>query len=386
MKAALLAGLLVTQEAACSARHTSPQKTEPVKVALQTTPAPAASPAASRVAAPAANAASCVGGTPSALNAAAIKVGPAPLALSAGPGLWLADETSALLSATPDASWSEGELTWAGPNRVTRAVTLARVPKALRAWLGRPVRVLGANGAVCETRLQRFLVRAQITPDARTAEHWEGCADGPAVPAGTIAKDIWRLSASAGRSLIAEFSASCKGALLAVDPDLPMPAIAAPEPASAEDGASAISAFRQLPEYAQIQARFQTEQPDASGSWDDREARRGISSLTLPGRAPLYVVSVEVGTGCTGFSASLSALWAGAGPAVAVAAIDDRRLSPSAIVDLDGAGNVLLGPDGPLAARSVLRPRRSGPNAEKIDVTRYERVFLLSAPFFPGPC
>jgi len=108
------------------------------------------------------------------------------------------------------------------------------LPKTLRAWLGRPVKVLGATGAVCETRLQRFAIRAQVTPDPRTAEHWEGCADGPAMPPETIAQEIWRLSAAAGgRTLIAEFSAPCKGALIAVDPNLPEPAIAATEPATA---------------------------------------------------------------------------------------------------------------------------------------------------------
>ena len=321
------------------------------------------------------------------LNAADLKPGPAAKPFSARPGVWLADENSALLSATPEASWAEGPVTISAPNSATRAVTLARVPQALRAWLGRPVKVLGANGAVCETRLQRFLIRARITPDLRTAEHWEGCAEGPAIPPETIASEVWRVTASAGRTLIAEFSAPCQGALLAVDPDLPGLAIAAPEPASAEVGAEAMAAFRQLPEYAQIQSRFHAEHPDLDGAWDDREARRSISSLALPGRTPLFVVSVEVGSGCKGFSASLSALWGQGGPGSTLTAIDNRRLTPSAIVDLDGTGGqVLLGPDGPFSARSVLRPKPNAENAKNVDVTRYERVFLLSVPYLPGPC
>ena len=364
---------------ACTAHKAPPQKTEPPKAL---TASLIASSAPSAAAVP--SAASCAEATAPRLNTADLKIGPTAKPFSVRPGLWIADESSALLSATADSSWAEGPIAIGGGNSATRAVNMARVPKALRAWLGRPVKVLGANGAVCETRLQRFLIRAQITPDLRTAEHWEGCAEGPVVPAETIANEVWRVTASAGRSLIAEFSAPCKGALLAVDPDLPAPAIAAPEPASAEVGAEAMTAFRQLPEYAQIQARFRVEHPELEGAWDDREAKRSISALTLPGRTPLFVVSVEVGSACKGFSAGLSALWGGGGPSSALTAIDNRRLTPSAIVDLDGTGGqVLLGPDGAFAARSVLRPKA---NADKIDVTRYERVFLLSVPYFPAPC
>jgi hypothetical protein len=298
--------------------------------------------------------------------------------LRAQPGLWLADENSALLDAKPDPAWADGPLTLTGSgSSATRSVALARLPKPLRSWLGRPVKVLGASGAVCETRLQRFALRAQVTPDPRTAEHWEGCADGPALPPEAIAKEIWRLSAGGGRTLIAEFSAPCKGALLAVDPNLPAPAIAAPEPATAEVGAAVLSAFRQLPAYAALQTRFHAEHPDQDGAWDDRDARRNVSKLVLPGRAELLFVSVETGSGCAGFSASLSALWEAGptGPSKVLTAIDNRRLNPSAIVDFDGRGaSLLLGPDGPLQMRSVLR------------AGSYERSFLSDVPYFAGPC
>ena len=309
------------------------------------------------------------------LDVKALEIGPKPQALATRPGTWLADESSALLSATPDPSWAEGALSVASRNRATRGVAMARLPKALRAWLGRPVRVLGASGTVCETRLQRFLIRAEISPDLRTAEHWEGCADGPAIPPQAIAEEVWRLSERSGRTLIGEFSAPCKGALFAVDPDLPTPAIAAPRPASAEGGAALMTAFRLLPAYARVQARFHTEQPAAEGAWDDHDARSSVSTLELPGRAPLSFVSVEVGSGCSGFSASLSAVWTSDGSGWALQSIDDRRITPSAIVDLDGSGGVvLLGPDGPFHARSVLRP------------PSYARTFLSSVPFLPGPC
>jgi hypothetical protein len=305
-------------------------------------------------------------------------------ALSPKPGLWLADEHYALLSAAPEASWAEGAPSFAAPDSALRAVALARLPKSLRAWLGRPVRVLGANGAVCDTRLQRFAVRAQITPDPTTAEVWDGCAEPPLAPA-AIAERIWRSAAVSGRTLVAEFSAPCKGALLAVDPDLPVPLIRAPEPASAELGQRALSDFQKLPAYAELQARFKTEQPEAEGAWDDHDARRGVWSLTLPGHAPLLFVSVEVGTPCSKFSGSLSALWQDAGPAsltllATPPALDTRRLTPSAVIDLDGSGNaaVLLGPDGQFAARALLARPASGGG--------YVRALLSSVPFFAAPC
>jgi hypothetical protein len=375
---ALGCGLLLALAASCRTHRASPQK--PAKaVTVQATPSATVS------AAPLASASSCSSASASAWPApiatSALKTAPksAPLSsLRAEPGLWLADENSALLSATPDPAWAEGPLTLTdGGSSATRGVALTRLPKALRSWLGRPVKVLGASGAVCETRLQRFALRAKVTPDPRTAEYWEGCAEGPAMPPETIAKEIWRLSAVGGRTLIAEFSAPCKGALLAVDPNQPAPAIAAPEPASAEVGAAVMTAFRRLPEYAALQTRFRAEHPDLEGAWDDREARRSVSKLALPGRPELLFVSVETGDNCAGFSASLSALWeAGpSGPSKVLAAIDNHRLTPSAIVDLDDRGSsLLLGPDGPLQTRSVLRPGS------------YERSFLSHVPYFAGPC
>jgi len=317
---------------------------------------------------------------PAPIELSALKIAPktAPLSpLREQPGLWLAEENSALLSATPDPNWADGPLNLTpGGSSATRGVAMTRLPKALRSWLGRPVKVLSARGAVCETRLQRFAIRAQVTPDPRTAEHWEGCAEGPAMPPETIAKEIWRLSAIGGRSLIAEFSAPCKGALLAVDPNLPAPPIAAPEPASAEVGAAVMGAFRTLPAYAALQTRFRAEHPELDGAWDDRDARRSISSLALPGRAEILFVSVETGSNCAGFAASLSALWEAGpnGPAKVLTAIDNHRLTPSAIVDFGDGGSLLLGPDGPLQMRSVLR------------AVSYQRSFLADVPYFEGPC
>ncbi len=307
-------------------------------------------------------------------------------ALSARPGLWLADEQYALLSAAPDASWVEGNPVYVGHGAAAKGVAMNRLPKALRAWLGRPVRVLGANGAVCDTRLQRFLVRAEITPDPATAEIWDGCAEPPLAPA-AIADDIWRSAPISGRTLVAEFSAPCRGALLAVDPDLPAPLIAAPQPASAELGERALAAFRQLPAYADIQTRYKAEQPDAEGAWEDHDARRGVWSLRLAAHASLVFVSVEAGTRCAKFSGSLSALWAESRDSTSTElnlllvpkALDEQRMTPSAVVDLDASGNpaVLLGPDGQFAARALLsRPSAAG----------YNLVLLSSVPFFAGPC
>ena len=380
---ALGCALLATQTLACHTRSAPPSKP---KLARQASVSPQPSVSATAVASASAlgSASACApakastGLTPIALSS--LKTAPPSAALSplrAEPGLWLADEKSALLDPKPNPAWADGPLTLAGDNSATRGVSLTRLPQALRAWLGRPVKVLGASGAVCETRLQRFALRAQITPDPRTAEHWEGCADGPPIPPATIAEEIWRLSAVGGRQLIAEFSAPCKGALLAVDPNLPAPAIAAPEPAAAEVGAAVMAAFRRLPAYAALQARFRTEHPELEGAWDDRDARRSVSRLSLPGGPELLFVSVEAGTGCAGFSASLSALWQAGpeGPSKVLTAIDNRRLTPKAIVDFDGSGgSLLLGPDGPLQMRSVLR------------AGSYQRSFLSDVPYFPEPC
>jgi hypothetical protein len=305
--------------------------------------------------------------------------------LSASPGLWLADERFAFLSTAPDPKWAEGAPSYAGDNAATSGVALPRLPKALRAWLGRTVRVLGESGVVCETRLQRFAIWAQISPDLATAEVWEGCADHAPAPE-TIARDIWRLSSVEGRSLIAEFSAPCKGALFAADPDLQAPAIAAPQPAAAELGTAALAAFRELPAYARIQEHFKAGSPGAEGAWEDRQGHRSVWSLDLPGRPPLVFVSVTAGSGCASFSASLSALWevrdGGPNTLLTLLAVpnaeDDGRLTPRALIDLGASGgaSLLLGPDGPYAARSLLARTASG----------YRQTLLTSVPFFGHPC
>jgi hypothetical protein len=319
------------------------------------------------------------------------------VALSETVGPWLADEHFATLSATPEASWAEGDASYAGENSAVRAVSLARLPKAIRAWLGRPVRVLGANGAVCETRLQRFALRARITPDLPTAEVWEGCAEGTSQSPARIAADIWRLSRIGGRSLVAEFASPCKGALLAVDLNLPAPPIAAPEPAPAELGAAALQAFRKLPAYTALDERFKLENPTAEGAWEDHDARRSVWTVTLPTQPALVFVSVEAGAGCASFSGGLSALWRvdgsehGAAPVLSLLSVpdaeDDHRLTPSAIVDFGDGPELLLGPDGLYAARSVLRAARRGTHDPGLAKgAPFARTLLSSVPFFAGPC
>lgn len=398
-----LGGLVALAISACQARpdaRANPQK-EAVKAAASspatgdtTPPTESALPsAASAPATPIPSASALSGPSCAAPEAAApaavLRNAPGPvLPLSTRVGLWLADEQYAILSGSPQATWADGAPTYAGQNTVLRSVAVARLPKALRAWLGRPVRVLGAAGVMCETRLQRFAVRAQVTPDRASAEVWDGCAEPP-VASAVIAQRIWDLSARSGRQLVAEFSAPCRGALLAVDPDLPAPLVAAPEPASAELGERALLEFRKLPAYARIQASFKAEHPNAEGQWDDHEAHRSVWTMRLAGHVPLLFLSVEVGPGCaqTPFSASLSALWAeNAAPAglslLAVPeALDDRRLTPRALLDLEADGNteLLLGPDGRFAARALLVP-------PKARATSWTKVLLGSVPFFVGPC
>jgi len=109
-----------------------------------------------------------------------------------------------------------------------------------------------------------------------------------------------------------------------------------------------------------------------------------VSSLALPGKPTFLFVSVEAGSGCASFSASLSALWEvhenGEKAALTLLAVpsaeDDKRLTPRALVDLgaDGGAALLLGPDGLYQARSLLAITRD----------RYRRTLLTSVPFFAG--
>ncbi|HEY4104030.1 MAG TPA: hypothetical protein VGM44_09065 [Polyangiaceae bacterium] len=301
--------------------------------------------------------------------------------LAKNTGVWLAEERFAILSTVPAPSWSDGAPSFVGENTAQSQVALTRLPRALQVWLGHPVRVLGERGTVCETRLQRFAIRAQISPNLATAEVWDGCGEEHEQLPSAIAREIWSLSANEGRTLIAEFSTPCKGALFAVDPDLPMPAIAAPRPAPAELGQAALDALRKLPTYQTTQARFRAEHADADGAWDDHDAKRGVWLLELPTHAALVFASVEAGAGCANFSASVSGLWeTGEGSELRLLAEprarDDHRLTPRAFADFGGGLELLLGPDGVYQARSLLVRTAAG----------YDQRQLTSVPFFAGPC
>lgn len=387
---ALLCGFLHAMLGACHGRSAA-RANPPIERSTRTVESAAAMPSAVAGSglASVTPAAACAPHAPAAPTPTLNSATGVPTPLATHLGLWLADEQHAILSATPEAAWADGAPSYAGQNTALRTVAVARLPRRLRAWLGRPVRVLGTHGTVCETRLQRFVLRARVTPDPATAEAWDGCADPPRAPA-AIAQQIWTLTAHSGRELVAEFAAPCQGAVLAVDPDLPAPAIAAPEPASAELGERALGEFRNLPAYAQIQARFKGAHPESAGAWDDREARRSVWSLRLPAHLPLVFVSTEVGPSCGAspapFSASLSALWVengATGPLTLLLvahALDDRRLTPRAVFDLGGDGSlgVLLGPDGRFSARSLLAKSHASPS--------FNQVLLSSVPFFAGPC
>jgi hypothetical protein len=163
---------------------------------------------------------------------------------------------------------------------------------------------------------------------------------------------------------------------------LTAPAIAAAEPAPAELGERAFTELRKLPAYVALQAQFKAAEPEAEGAWEDHDARRGAWVLSLPRHTPLVFVSIEAGTRCSKWSGALSALWADTGSALTLLAtpqgLDDHRLTPEAVVDLDGQGNasVLLGPDGRFAARALLGKRG----------TSYAYGVLSAVPFFVQPC
>jgi len=297
---------------------------------------------------------------------------------------FLADADGVILRTSAEQAWSSSAPRFANEETVVSDVAEPALPEIVRAQKGRRLRVHSESGAVCETKITGFKLRAQIVPHFGMRQGWRGESGEPKTPQVEIAREIWELAGQDGLVLLGEIEPKCSAPLWAEDAAAAPIALARIEKASSELGALALAALRRSPEYAATQREFEG-YPGATGPWE-RAGERAFDAWRIPRQvgSSLVVASLRAGEGCA-FSAGLTALFEQQGPRtpLVVLAIPDALRDgfehvPKAAFDADGDGSleILFGPDGFFRERSVLGKRGQ----------YHELEVLLRVPYLDCPC
>ena len=264
-------------------------------------------------------------------------------------------------------------------------VALTIAPTALgestRAWLGKSITVYAKDGQACEGSVVRFEVRVKAEPHFGMRQAWAGEDGAKKATPHEIAEQIWNIARDDERFAVAVLNHECHGvwAMTHAASFIPTSAPSAPL------RAAALSAFKALPAYRELQARFARESANAKQPWESVDGALEVVELRTAPETALLVVSARGGVSCGGFTGNLSAIWK-------VSGIDARAtLVPRGVfkdsTDLlkvhgavdqnaDGSPELLAGPDVFGDEISVLRLGASG----------YERQVLFSTSFWDCSC
>lgn len=220
---------------------------------------------------------------------------------------------------------------------MTRAVDPKRVPAAMRVWQGRKL-VAGRDGSICASEVTRLHLLA-VTEPASELGFWNGAIDP--LPARGAVLSSWNDSHV---WLVGELSDTCLGRTWVRAADLKVPATATPSVVSGQLRDHALTAFRALPAYRAVQARFR-----GAGEWEAGESGLDpVLRFDLPDRTLLtHVATVHIGR----LDEQLLAIWelrAGPQPELKLRQIATRATLPRArfglsfAMDLRGDGRVLF--------------------------------------------
>ena len=238
------------------------------------------------------------------------------------------------------------------PFDVTVPIAENAVNAAARAWLGRTVTVYAKDGKACESTVQRFEVRVKSEPHFGMRQAWDGEAGAPKSSPSEIAAQIWKTARDDERFLTGVLASECPG-VWAVTRKSPFVAAQAAAPPTR---AAAIAAFKRLPAYRELQARFARDNPGSTPTtpWETVDGALQVVEIRSSPDSALLIVAAHGGASCGGFMGNLSAIWAVSGsepalkftprgvfkdanaPLVAHGAIDQNG---------DGSLELLAGPD-----------------------------------------
>jgi hypothetical protein len=159
---------------------------------------------------------------------------------------------------------------------LTRAIDPKRVPAALRTWRGRKVSV-GLATPPCTLEVSELRVMA-VTETNRETGFWDGAVDP--LPARGAVLSTWNASHV---WLTGELSGDCAGRRWVRAADLKSPAFADQTMVSGPLCDQVLAAFRALPAYRAVQARFR-----GAGEWDAFDGGpRAVLRFDLPGHTLL---------------------------------------------------------------------------------------------------
>ena len=243
---------------------------------------------------------------------------------------------------------------------VAAAIAPTELSESTRSWLGRSVTVYAKNGATCSGAVARFELRVAAVPHFGMVQAWNGEADQPKASPAQIATEIWNIASDNERFVVGVLDEPCHGAWATAGSPAWVPAQTAP----AGLRASAILAFKALPHYRELQAKFVTENSDTTHAWEEIDGELAVVQLRPASGPTLVIVSARGGASCNAFSGGMSAIWqVAAGGALSLRQVIDTGtdlLDTHGAVDSGAGLQLLTGPDGLYDQISVLQPKASG--------------------------
>jgi hypothetical protein len=255
------------------------------------------------------------------------------------------------------------------------------LPEATRAWLGRSVVSYALDGGSCQGTVARFEVRVSAEPHFGMRQAWNGEDGAKKATPKEIAHAIWDMARDDERFVVAVLDHECKGIWAATHPTPFTPARSPAQPTKT----AALKAFKALPAYRELQARFAREAANSSQAWESVDGELHVVELRTTPESALVVVSARGGSGCGGFSGNLSAIWKVTGAdARATFALRGVFKDSADLIKVhgaldqnnDGSLELLAGPDVFAGEISVLRLGSNG----------YERKALFATSFWDCGC
>jgi len=267
------------------------------------------------------------------------------------------------------------------PYEVVLSIAPAALSEATRGWLGRSITAYAKDGATCQGAVARFEVRVQAEPHFGMRQAWAGEDGAQKATPREIARAIWSIARDDERFVVAVLDRACKGVWAATHATTFTAATAPAAPLRS----AALSAFKALPAYREVQARFVQESSNPKQAWENVDGELDVVELRASAESALLVVSARGGAGCGGFGGNLSAIWSVTGAdARATFALrgvfkdSTDLLKVHGAVDQNGDGSLelLAGPDVFADEISVLRLGANG----------YEREALFATSFWDCGC
>ena len=264
---------------------------------------------------------------------------------------------------------------------VALPIAASTLSETTRAWLGKTITVYAKDGQACEGSVVRFEARVKAEPHFGMRQAWAGEEGAKKATPPEIAAQIWNIARDDERFVVAVLNHECHGvwAMPHAASFIPTTAPAAPL------RAAALSAFKSLPAYHELQTRFARESATPKQPWESVDGALDVVELRTAPETALLVVSARGGAGCGGFSGNLSAIWKVTGidahatftpRGVFKDSTDLLKVHGAVDQNADGSLELLAGPDVFADEISVLRLAASG----------YERKVLFSTSFWDCGC